>query len=172
MFRDRRALDIANIDGLFSYAMALTRNRAEAEDLVQETYVRGLGAVGRLREESNVKSWLFTILRNIWFNQLRHKRNAPTVYIDESEGAVSNLPEPSKDQHEIYESKVLCERVRAAVLELSEEYREVILLREFEEMSYQDIAMILNCPQGTVMSRLSRARMKLRALLSETPTRT
>src|ERR1700761_6562799 len=67
------------VDGLYGYAMVLTRNRAEAEDLVQETYVRALGAAGRLRENSNVKGWLFTILRNLWFNELRKRRNAPAV---------------------------------------------------------------------------------------------
>ena len=62
------AAGIEHIDGLYSYALVLTRNRSEAEDLVQETYVRAIGAMGRLRTGSNVKSWLFTILRNIWFN--------------------------------------------------------------------------------------------------------
>ena len=59
------------LDGLFGYAMALTRNSFEAEDLVQETYVRAMEAMGRLRQDSNIKAWLFTILRNIWLNQVR-----------------------------------------------------------------------------------------------------
>ena len=65
-----------HIDGLYSYAMALSRNRVDAEDLVQETYVRAIPAFRRLRKESNVKSWMFTILRNIWLNQLRQPRVA------------------------------------------------------------------------------------------------
>jgi RNA polymerase sigma-70 factor, ECF subfamily len=61
------------LDGLYSYALVLSRNHAEAEDLVQETYLRAIQAMGRLRADSNIKSWLFTILRNVWFNQLRKR---------------------------------------------------------------------------------------------------
>src|SRR5260370_42173069 len=79
------------IDGLFGYAMVLTRNPAEAADLVQETYVRALKAKQSLRPNSNVKSWLFTILRSIWLNQLRHERTAPQVVeLDEHE-AIANV---------------------------------------------------------------------------------
>jgi RNA polymerase sigma-70 factor (ECF subfamily) len=70
---------IEHLDGLYSYARVLTRNHAEAEDLVQETYVRAMQAMGRLRADSNMKSWLFTILRNVWFNQLRKWRNGPQM---------------------------------------------------------------------------------------------
>src|SRR5260370_40718235 len=70
---------IEYLDGLYSYALVLTRNQAEAEDLVQETYVRALQAMGRLRAGSNMKGWLFTILRNIWLNQLRKRRNGPQM---------------------------------------------------------------------------------------------
>src|SRR5580692_700894 len=65
---------IKHIDGLYSYALALSRNRVDAEDLVQETYLRAIPAVRRLRKESNIKSWLYTILRNIWLNQTRQPR--------------------------------------------------------------------------------------------------
>ena len=71
-------------DGLFGYAMVLSRNPTEAADLVQETYVRALKAQKNLRPSSNVKSWLFTILRNIWLNQLRHERNAPEIPPDKN----------------------------------------------------------------------------------------
>src|SRR6201998_2165527 len=83
---------VEHIDGLYSYALVLTRNRSEAEDLVQETYVRALGAMGRLRNGSNVKSCLFTILRNIWFNQLRQQRTAKLVAMDEEQSAM-DIPE-------------------------------------------------------------------------------
>jgi RNA polymerase sigma-70 factor (ECF subfamily) len=68
---------IEHLDGLYRYARVLTSNHAEAEELVQETYVRAIQAMGRLRAESNMKSWLFTILRNVWFNVLRKWRNGP-----------------------------------------------------------------------------------------------
>jgi RNA polymerase sigma-70 factor (ECF subfamily) len=158
------------IDGLYSYALVLTHNHAEAEDLVQETYVRAIPAVGRLKPESNIKAWLFKILRNVWFNQLRKRRSDPQmVQTDMEGGSVENLVNPGKDSYEIYLGEVEVQRVRAAIEQLSLEFREVILLREFEELSYQEIASLLDCPPGTVMSRLARARSKLRVLLSSTP---
>ena len=163
------ATGIEHLDGLYSYAMVLSRNHAEAEDLVQETYVRAIQAMGRLRAGSNMKSWLFTILRNIWFNQLRKRRNAPQmVGIEDGDGVADSIIEPSKDSYDLYVSKMEAEQVRAAIQELSVEYREIILLREYEELTYQEIASILKCPIGTVMSRLGRARAKLRILLSPT----
>src|SRR6202050_4288670 len=71
------AIGIEYLDGLYSYALVLSRNHAEAEDLVQETYVRAIQAMGRLRPDSNIKSWLFTILRNVWLNELRKRRRGP-----------------------------------------------------------------------------------------------
>lgn|SRR5262249_28446475 len=154
------------LDGLYSYAMALSRNAAEAEDLVQETCLRAIRATARLRPESNVKSWLFTILRHIWLNELRHRRTAPRTLEFDPEQTVSNSTrEAPKDPHAIYVTRLEREQVRAAIQQLPEEFREIILLREFEELPYQDIAAILNCPVGTVMSRLARARARLRDLL-------
>jgi RNA polymerase sigma-70 factor (ECF subfamily) len=159
------ATGIEHIDGLYSYALVLTRNRSEAEDLLQETYVRALGAMGSLRTGSNVKSWLFTILRNIWFYQLRQQRVAKLVAMDGEESAM-DIAEIAKDPYALYVSRKEHERVRDAIQKLPLDFREVILLREFEELSYQEIATILDCPAGTVMSRLARARAKLRTLLS------
>ena len=163
------ATGIEHLDGLYSYAMVLSRNHAEAEDLVQETYVRAIQAMGRLRAGSNMKSWLFTILRNIWFNQLRKRRIAPQmVEIEVGDDVANNIVEPSKNSHDLYVSKMETEQVRTAIQELPVEFREIILLREYEELSYLEIASVLDCPVGTVMSRLGRARAKLRVLLLET----
>jgi RNA polymerase sigma-70 factor (ECF subfamily) len=159
------AAGIEHIDGLYSYALVLTRNRSEAEDLAQETYVRALGAMGRLRTGSNVKSWLFTILRNIWFNQLRHQRTAKLVAMDGEESAM-DVTETAKDPYAFHVSRMEHEQVHEAIRQLSFDFREVILLREFEGLFYQEIATILDCPAGTVMSRLATARAKLRLLLS------
>ena len=153
------------LDGLYSYALVLTRNHAEAEDLVQETYVRAMPAMGKLRVDSNIKSWLFTILRNVWLNQLRKLRNGPQM-VEIEDGVANSIVEPSKDSHDLYVNKVETEQVRAAIQELPREFCEIILLREYEELSYQEIAVVLNCPIGTVMSRLGRARAKLRTLLA------
>jgi RNA polymerase sigma-70 factor (ECF subfamily) len=162
------ATSIEHLDGLYSYALVLTRNHAEAEDLVQETYVRAMQAREKLRPDSNVKGWLFTILRNIWLNQLRKWRNGPRmVEIGVGNGVANSVVDPSKDSHDLYVTKVETEHVRAAIQELSIEFREIILLREYEDLSYLEIARVLGCPVGTVMSRLGRARAKLRSLLSE-----
>ena len=114
-----------------------------------------------------MKSWLFTILRNIWLNQVRRRRTAPKmVGLDVDESIADVAVEPSKDPLALYESKVEREQMRAAIQQLPVEFREIILLREYEGLSYQEIAAFLGCPAGTVMSRLGRARAKLRALLS------
>jgi RNA polymerase sigma-70 factor, ECF subfamily len=163
------ATGIEYLDGLYSYALVLTRNHAEAEDLVQETYVRAIPAMGKLRACSNTKGWLFTILRNVWLNQLRKWRNGPQmIEMDVGDGVAKSIVETSKDSHDLYVSKVEAEQVRAAIQELPVDFREIILLREYENLSYQEIASILGCPVGTVMSRLGRARAKLRPLLAAT----
>jgi RNA polymerase sigma-70 factor (ECF subfamily) len=160
---------IEYLDGLYGYALVLTRNHAEAEDLVQETYVRAMQALGRLRANSNMKGWLFTILRNIWFNQLRKRRNAPQMIEIEAEDGVANgIIETSNDSYDLYVSKMETEQVRKAIQKLPVEFREIILLREYEDLSYLEIASVLDCPVGTVMSRLGRARAKLRTMLSAT----
>jgi RNA polymerase sigma-70 factor, ECF subfamily len=163
---DRPGLD--HLDGLYSYALLLTRNHPEAEDLVQETYVRAIPAMGRLRVDSNTKGWLCTILRNIWLNQLRKSRNRPQmVEIDAQNGCVNSVVDPSKNSHDVYVSNRETNQVRAAIQELPVEFREIILLREYEDLSYQEIASVLDCPIGTVMSRLARARKTYRTLLAE-----
>jgi len=154
-------------DGLYGYAMVLSRDRTEAEDLVQETCVRAIQAIKSLRPDSNVKSWLFTILRNIWLNQLRRRRAAPKmVELDGEDSTAQSAVAASKDPYALYVSKVEREQVREAIQQLSGEFREVIVLREYGELSYQEIASVLGCPAGTVMSRLGRARSKLRSLLA------
>ena len=159
-----------HIDGLYSYALALSRNRVNAEDLVQETYVRAIPALGRLPKQSNIKSWMFTILRNIWLNQLRQPRVAvPMPGTDLDQFPASELHAPgAKDPHSLLLTSLDQDQVRQAISRLPVESREIILLREFEDLSYQEIAAVLKCPIGTVMSRLGRARSKLRELLSST----
>ena len=161
------AIDIEHLNGLYSYALILSRNHADAEDLVQETYLRAIQAKDRLRADSNIKAWLFTILRNIWLNQLRKRRSGPQIVETAMEDSPANeVVEPSRDSYDIYVSNLEREQVRAAIQKLPVEFREIILLREYEELSYQEIASVLDCPAGTVMSRLGRARAKLRVLLS------
>jgi RNA polymerase sigma factor (sigma-70 family) len=88
---------IEHIDGLYGYALSLTHNHSGAEDLVQEAYVRAINAMDRLREDSNIRGWLFTILRNIWFNQIGKRRSSPEIIeIDGIDGIADCIVEPSK----------------------------------------------------------------------------
>jgi RNA polymerase sigma-70 factor, ECF subfamily len=104
------------VDGLYSYALVLTRNHAEAADLVQETYVRALPTMGRLQADSNTKGWLFTILRNVWLNHLRKWRNGPQmIEIEVCNDVAKSIVEKSKDSHDLYVSKLEAEQVRAAI---------------------------------------------------------
>src|ERR1700746_2493389 len=113
------------LDGLYSYAMVVCRSATEAEDLVQETCLRAIRGLERVRPDSNVKGWLFTILRNIWLNQLRQRRAAPQIVeLDVDENTAEIAVEPSKDPHALYVSKVERELVREAIQQLSEEFRE------------------------------------------------
>jgi RNA polymerase sigma-70 factor, ECF subfamily len=162
----KRGLDFEPyLDGLYGYALALSRNDVDAKDLVQETYVRAIQAVQRLRNDSNVKAWLFTILRNIWINQCRRR---PTVSLDTNpEEEEAYIPDPAADPHDLFVLGENRERVQNAIQRLPANLCEIILLREYEELSYREIADVLSCPIGTVMSRLKRARLRLRTLLSE-----
>ena len=160
---------IEHMDNVYRYAMVLTHNRSEAEDLVHATYVRATRDMRRGKAVSNQKSWLLVILRNIWLNQLRiQPTTLQMVEIDGDEITANVIVETSKDPHALCESRQQCEQVREAIQHLPVDFREVILLREYEELSYQEIASVLCCSVGTVMSRLARARSMLRPLLSVT----
>jgi RNA polymerase sigma factor (sigma-70 family) len=93
---------IEYLNGLYSYSFLLTRNHAEAEDLVQETYVRAITAMDRLRPDTNTKAWLFTILRNVWLNRLRKLRNSPhMVPIEADDEGVNSVVESSMNPHDL-----------------------------------------------------------------------
>jgi RNA polymerase sigma-70 factor, ECF subfamily len=165
MFREKNdayqvdAIGIEYLHGLYSYALVLSRNQANAENLVQETYVHAVRAMGGLRADSNIKSRFFTILRNIWLDQ-RKGRSGPNI-------VEANLDEGLADgSYDLQVSTMERERVRAAIQMLPVEFREIIVLREYEQLSYEEIGSIVGCPAGTVVSRLEKARSKLRILLS------
>jgi RNA polymerase sigma-70 factor, ECF subfamily len=159
---------LEHIDALYGYALVLTRDQTEAEDLVQDTYVRAMRAFGQLRPHSNAKSWLFVIMRNAWLNQIRHTHSGPRfVELDGNEEQVGHWPNRStNDPDTIYLRKLEREEITNAIESLPDIYREIVVLRDIEGFSYQEIATMLSCPAGTVMSRLGRAREKLRQLLS------
>jgi RNA polymerase sigma-70 factor (ECF subfamily) len=165
---------LEHVDSLYGYALTLTRDPTAAEDLVQETYLRAVRAFGQLVPNSNLKSWLFVIMRNAWLNQLRHTRSGPRfVELDaeESEFVFQN-DQLGEDPLVVYLRKLEREEIRVAIDELPELYREVVVLRDLEGFSYQEIATMLSCPAGTVMSRLGRARARLRRSLASRQPRT
>jgi RNA polymerase sigma-70 factor, ECF subfamily len=167
---DFRQAALVHLDALYGFAMALTHNQTEAEDLTQETYLRAMRAFGQLVPDSNLKSWLFTIMRNVWRNKLRHDRSGPQFVELDSESSPDEawqFDNGSGDPLTILVRKVEREGIRGAIQQLPQAYREIVVLRDLEGFSYRQIATVLDCPAGTVMSRLSRAREQLRMLLNE-----
>ena len=159
---------LEHLDALYGYALTLTRDQTEAEDLVQETYLRAVGAFGQLVPNSNLKGWLFVIMRNVWLNQLRHTKSGPRFV--ELQGEDGNRAFQTKgssaDPYLVYVRKLERAEVQAAIAGLPCLYREIIVLRDIEGFSYQEISAMLSCPAGTVMSCLGRAREKLRRALA------
>lgn len=148
---------------LYNFAHWLTQNRDEAEDLVQETYMKALKGFGSFQQGTNFRAWMFRILRNTFLTS-RTGLKAFTA-IDEEEESV--LPATSETPETVLLARVDHELLQSALEQLSPPYREVIILCDVEEMSYQEIAETLGVPIGTVMSRLSRARKAMRELLAK-----
>jgi len=150
---------VACLDGLYGFALSLTRDRLIAEDVVQETYVRALAAHRKAAPGENMRAWLFTILHNVWRNERRRKQ--PTA-LEDAPGLADRLVAPGGDPERALERNETQDLVRGAIARLPESFREVVVLRCVEGFSYRDLANILGCPAGTVMSRLARARTILR----------
>jgi RNA polymerase sigma-70 factor (ECF subfamily) len=156
-------LAIPLFDQLYNFAHWLTQNRDEAEDLVQETYVKALKGFSSFQLGTNFRAWIYRILRNTFLTSRKGLKVTMTVPFDfdeEEEG-----PEPAIE-HDTPETLLLArsshESLQSAIDQLPVHFREILLLCEVEEMSYQEIADTLAVPIGTVMSRLSRARQTLR----------
>jgi RNA polymerase sigma-70 factor, ECF subfamily len=162
-------LAMVHMDAAYRLAFAILRARADAEDAVQDAYLRAYRALHQL-EGADIKPWLLTIVRNVCYRRLQQRRSAGNVIsLDEVMGArsavttdpnlTSSQPSPEQAAVNASENALLAEAIGA----LSPGFREVIVLRELEELSYREIADIIGAPVGTVMSRLSRARLELRA---------
>ena len=162
---DVREALLGFLDALYGYGMALTRNATEAEDLVQDTYMQAALHCHGLRRDSNVKAWMFTIMRNRWLKQLRHEACGPEfVALDDATAERWLLDfdqEPGRLCERIWER----DEIRTALGELPVRQREIILLRDIEGFSYKEMADMLDCPVGTIMSRLARARSRCKELL-------
>src|SRR5918996_3258601 len=133
---------LEHIDALFGYAVTLTRDQTEAEDLVQETYLRAVRAFGQLVPNSNLKSWLFVIMRNAWLNQIRHKQSGPRfIELDnEQEDLAHWATQPAGDPYVLYLRKLELQEIKRAIESLPDPYREIVVLRDIEGFSYQQIA--------------------------------
>jgi RNA polymerase sigma-70 factor (ECF subfamily) len=148
-------------DQLYNFAHWLTQDTAEAEDLVQETYVKALRGFSSFRAGTNFRAWMYRILRNSFLSS-RTGLKATVEFDEEDHDTVGSS---AANQESVLIDRANRERVRQALTELPVHFREILLLCEVEEMSYQEIAETLSVPAGTVMSRLSRARKALRGLL-------
>jgi RNA polymerase sigma-70 factor (ECF subfamily) len=144
-----------HIPALRRYAFALLRDRDRADDLVQDTLERALSRWLLRRADGDVRAWLFTILRNLHVSRWRSERRRSTVDLDETAVGVPARQEAALEVHDVL----------AAIDQLPEEQKSLLLLVGVEDFSYDDAARILGMPIGTVMSRLSRARQRLRALV-------
>lgn len=145
-------------------AYAWCHDACLADDLAQEALIKGLKSVHQLKDEAVLEAWLFSILNNCWRDHFR--RLHPQVDIE----AIMELPAEGPTPEQQYAESDVVGRVRRAVATLPQGQRQVVTLVDLEEMSYGAAAQALGIPVGTVMSRLSRARIALRILLHETPT--
>ncbi len=148
-------------DQLYNFAHWLTQNREEAEDLVQETYAKALKGFSSFQLGTNFRAWMYRILRNTFLTSRTGLRATATVSLD-SEGDGVELTVENETPETILMQRSDSHLVQTAIEELPVHYREILLLCDVEEMSYQEIGEALSIPIGTVMSRLSRARKTLR----------
>jgi len=146
---------------LYNFAHWLTKDRDEAEDLVQETYAKALRGFSSFQAGTNFRAWIFRILRNTFLTSRTGLKAAMTIPLDSEEGG-PELAVENETPETILMERLSDERLQGAMGDLPVHYREILLLCEVEEMSYQEIAETLTIPMGTVMSRLSRARKALR----------
>jgi RNA polymerase sigma factor (sigma-70 family) len=147
------------VNSAYNLARWLTRDEQDAQDIVQEAFLRALRSFGTFKPGHDARAWLLTIVRNSCRTWLRRNRShEANVQLDEaSESAAGTWPDPEAALIKSANSQM----VRQALEELPLEYREILVLRELEELSYKEIAQIVGIPLGTVMSRLSRARKEL-----------
>jgi RNA polymerase sigma-70 factor (ECF subfamily) len=171
-------LVLGYLDPLYRFAWSLTRNRTEADDLVQKSVMKAYRAFDRFERGTNVRAWLFRILRNAFISDYRKMKRRAEQSIDEDDAEFSfyaaaqekawrdseTLSEDALLKPEKLE-RVLGDEVTRALETLPEEFREVVFMCDIQGFSYQEMAGILNVPVGTVRSRLARARGKLQKIL-------
>ena len=161
--------------GLYSAALRMTRNASDAEDLVQETYLKAYRAFGSFKEGTNLKAWLYRILTNTFINSYRARKRRPEqtdiddvedLYLYRRLGGLEAVNASRSPEEEVLEHFTEAE-VKDAVEALPEQFRMAVLLADVEGFSYKEIAEILDIPIGTVMSRLHRGRKALQKTLHD-----
>ncbi len=174
--RQREAFEreaMPHLDALHSYALHLCRNQADAEDLVQETYIKALSNFSSYEPGTNCRAWLFRILTNTFFNLRRSRKRHNPIDTDatpDMEWQIAEAVEPQglfRPLDVQLLDRVISKHVTAALDELPPEFRTVLLLADLQDFSYKEIADVVDCPVGTVMSRLYRARKAMQKALME-----
>ena len=152
---------LSHLDSLYGLALRLTRRAADAEDLVQDTYLKAFRSAHQFEAGTNLKAWLFTILHNTFRNNRRHDgRNPVDVDSEAVERAAGEGP-ADESPEQILSRQTLDADLQAALDALPDGFRQAVWLRDVEELSYAEIARVLDVPIGTVMSRISRGRRAL-----------
>jgi len=157
---------LPHLDAAFNYARWLTRHDEEAEDVVQDACVRALRSLPTLRAD-DARAWLLAIVRNAWYSRVS-RRTGPARTLPLA-GTPGDSPDEGLDPEALLLQKRDVARVREALEQLPVDFREVIVLREIEGMSYKEIAAVVRVPIGTVMSRLARGRDRLSTILRTSP---
>lgn len=161
------------IDQLYGGALRMTRNPADAEDLVQETYIKAYQAFKSFKPGTNLKAWLYRIMTNTYINSYRKKQRQPTQTSAEDVTDRQIYTTSSHDSTGLQSAEVQAlermpnQKIADAMNELSEEYRMAVFYADVEGLAYKEIAEIMGTPLGTVMSRLHRGRKQLRSMLKE-----
>lgn len=156
---------LPHLNSAYNLARWLTRNEHDAEDIVQESYLRALRSFDGFQRGSDGRAWLLTIVRNTWRTWIR--KNRPHELVADLQEDAQMAVATGLDPEAVLLKKANLEFVQQAIGEMSTLYREVLILRELEGLSYKEIALIIDAPLGTVMSRLSRAREELHARLCD-----
>ena len=161
------------LDQLYGGALRMTRNPQDAEDLVQETYLKAFKAFDSYKPGTNMKAWLYRIMTNTYINSYRKKQRQPLETSAEDVTDHQLYTTSSHDSTGLESAEVAAlkglpnSRISEAFDELNEDYRLVVYMADVEEMAYREIAEALDIPLGTVMSRLHRGRKQLRAMLKD-----
>jgi RNA polymerase sigma-70 factor (ECF subfamily) len=166
--REFEEVALVHLDALFRSALRLTRNRAEAEDIVQDTWLRAFRSFHRFDPGTNCRAWLFTILRNAFLTRKRrasHEVVGDSTTSEETRGSASDTHATIRHPEDALLQSVVHGDVDRALQALPLAHREVVILADLEGLSYKEIAQVVDCPIGTVMSRLSRGRAQLRQRL-------